>query len=263
MYNPERFFRNVVPDLLDNIPSKKGPSVAVEGIESPDQARPLTERIVPAELRDALASHVEHLPEGMSLARVVVGSVEDGTRHPHDYVIKKTAEDATYYFVDPEHQMGKSKKATNGPQIRKGDLRPKIGNLLALRLKHGSEVPELSILRFRAGAIQDPHVLKMSRQLEEAKKLLDTDALPSFLDGIENDVTFRLQVSLTGMRAESRYATPEELEQFLHGLTDNASLKGKLWSHEQIMRHFLKHLEAGRFKPVAEPVENVPYKEAA
>ena len=255
--------QNYLPDMLENIPTNNAPSSAVESIESPEEAERLIESFLPSELRSAILEQVRSLPTGENRARIAVGKKEDGTRHPHDYVIDKGSEGVSLYFVDPEHQMGKSKSSKGSLPIRKSDLRPKVGNLIALHFNDSEHVPAVSILRFRTASIEDYHVLKMTQQLKEAKTLLEREPgeLPDFLAQSPNEITFHLEIRPDAMFVQSRFATPEQLELFLHGEAVTEGLKGKFSSYRQIMEHFLKHLEANRFVsqgkeeplPISEP----------
>jgi hypothetical protein len=261
----ERIPRNYVPDVLDKIPTSQPPARAVVGIESPEEAAPFLKKILPADLQESLMSQAALLPEGTNRARVAVGKQEEGTRHPHDYIIEKDNGETTFYFIDPEHQMGKTKRAKGNLMAIKGELRPKIGNLLALRFSQDGSAPDISILRFRANNIDDSHIMKMSQQFEEAKKLLGSEEVPEFLSGIERDITFRLEVRAKSMSVQSRYATSEQLDGLLHGFIDTQALKGKVWAYAEIFKHFVQHMEAGHFQMISEPKAAAiePLKEAA
>ena len=241
-------FPRVVSDLRDNIPSQKPPARAVKGIESPQEAARVTDRLLSPEKRERLLADIETLEDGTNLARIPVGKQEDGTRHAHDFIIAKQGDVATLYFVDPEHQMARNKKPEGKLLPRRGEVRPHVATLMALALSKGEPITSASIVRFRTATIEDPYLLKMSRQLEEAQKLLGTRGLPDFLKDKENEVTFRLEVREDGMEVQSRYATPEQLELFLDGQGDTTDLHGKMWSYAQILDHFQTHLTEGKFK---------------
>ena len=247
-FSPERFVQNIVPDLKDNLESGKPPIEVVEKLDTPADAAPLAERFLPSEMRRQLESETADLELGEYRARVAVGSAEDGTRHPHDYIIEKEASSLTLYFVDPEHQMGKSKNKSPVHFPRKGDFRPKTSTLIGIKMTDGDEIPVISIIRYRAAAITDSHLLKMEPQLEMVKSLLETGEIPEVLAGKENEITFRLNMRKDGLLVQSRYASPEELELFLQGKPSAAVLEGKVHSSNVIMRHFLNHLESKRFQ---------------
>ncbi len=248
--NPERFVKNVIPDLRDNFESKEPPTLVVEKIKDPVEAVPLVERLLPKQIREGLVEEVSRLAPGQYRARVSVGSQEEGTRHPHDFIVDKVGDRTKLYFIDPEHQMGKSKKKSSLPLPRKGDLRPKISTLIGIKLSQSGGIPELSIIRFRAAAITDPHLLKMGPQFELAKQLLETGDLPELLRGKENEITFRVNVRPDTLLAQSRYASPSDVSGFLRGEKTATALEGKIYSSTIIMGHFLKHLKEGQFQVV-------------
>ena len=126
-------------------------------------------------------------------------------------------------------------------------MRPHVATLMAVKLIQGEPITSASIVRFRTATIEDPYLLKMAQQFEEAQKLLDRRGLPPFLQDKENEVTFRLEVRPDHLEVQSRYATGEQLEQFLEGNVDTTELRGKVWSYAQILEHFQTHLAAGKF----------------
>jgi hypothetical protein len=245
---PERFIQNIVPDLRDNMSSEKAPVFATKTIESIEDALPLVERFLPNGVKEQFLRETSEFEPGEYRARVAVGSAEEGTRHPHDYVVQKGDTDLTLYFVDPEHQMGMSKKRSRIPIPRKGDMRPKISTLIGMRMSEDTPIPDISMIRYRAAAITDPHLLKMGPQFEVAKELFATGTIPEILRGKENEVTFRLNVRPEELIVQSRYAHHEELMRFLEGKISAPTLEGKLHSYGAILRQFLKHLRENRFR---------------
>ena len=95
-FNPERFVQNVVPDLRDNLKSKEAPYIASERIENAIDAAPLVDRLLLSETRQQLERDIMDFETGEYRARVAVGSAEEGTRHPHDYIINKSHTDTTF-----------------------------------------------------------------------------------------------------------------------------------------------------------------------
>lgn len=249
-FGTERFIRSVVPDLRDNLRSEKTPSVAVEKMQTPADALPLVERLLSTEVRGRFLTETAQFTPGEYRARIAVGSAEEGTRHPHDYILHKEDGGLVLYFVDPEHQMGKSKNHSPIPLPRKGNLRPKICTLIGVRVAETEVVPNISMLRYRAVAIADPQILKMGAQLEIAKQILATGGVPDILKEKENEITFRLNIRPDEILAQSRYANQEELDRFLRGEQSASAVEGKVHSFGVIMRHFLKHLSEGRFKGI-------------
>jgi hypothetical protein len=246
-FGAERFIQNVVPDLRDNLRSDKIPPIASRKIETPADVLPLMERLLPSNVQDRFFAETAHFASGEYRARVAVGSAEEGTRHPHDYIVQKSDEELVMYFVDPEHQMGMSKKHSKIPLPRKGDVRPKISTLISVRLYNDEAIPDISMLRYRAAAISDPRLLKMDPQFEIAKQILTTGAVPDVLKGKENEITFRMNIRAEEMLAQSRYANQEALDDFLRGKKSAPSIEGKVHSYGVIMRHFLKHLSEQKF----------------
>jgi hypothetical protein len=247
-FSRERLINNYIPDLRDNFRTDMPPPIATEALRNPLEAMPLVERLMPREERAALEAAARSLEPGEYRARIAVGSVEKGTRHPHDFVLDREDGSTSLYFVDPEHQMGKS--TNRGFLLRNGDLRPKMSNLVAVRLAADSVIPDISVLRYRAVALSDPHLLKMGSQLEVAKLMLADTEIPEILREKENEITYRLNVRPDSMLIQSRYASTDDLHRFLQGGVSAKALEGKLHSYRVIMRHFLTHMAAGRFEPL-------------
>lgn len=246
-----RILTNYIPDLRDNIPHKEAPPLVERAVSSPEQITPLLERLFTHEGENILAklsSEMERFPEGTYRARIIVGTVEKASRHPHDFVLDVGSDAKSLYFVDPEHQTGRQKG--KGILPRDGDLRPKMTTLLGVRFSSDNAVPDISILRFRAAAILDPHLLKMAPQLEMARRLLQTGAVPEEIRGRENEITFRLNIREDNMLAQSRYADKQDLSRLLSGEKSVPALEGKARSYGIIMNHFLEHFRAGKFVPL-------------
>lgn len=257
----ENFLQNVLPDLKDNIPSAFEATSARVEIRGVEEAEPLVTRLFTHEkkgdLRPALWELAQQLPAGTHRARVAVGKTEDSTRHPHDFIIERREDEILFHFVDPEHQMGRSRNHENPGIPRKGDVRPKISTLISVRMHEGSNIPEIAMIRFRASALPDKQQLKMGAQLEMAKTLLANEALPDALRDKKREITFRLVVDAPrgNMSIQSRYATAYELNGFLDGGEGNGMLLGKARAFSILMNQFRTHLAEGRFAPLAEKDE--------
>ncbi len=246
--NRENFFENVIPDLRDNLKRKNPPPLARESLEHPSEAGPLVERLFPKEIRESLLREVSVLEPGFHRARIVVGEKKKKNRHPHDFIIDTQEGKINLYFIDPEHQLGKSNNDSIIPFPRRGNLRPKVVTLFGIQLKEEEEIPDISILRFRAAAVADPYVLKMTAQLGVVIDLLKTGEVPDFLRGKENEITFRLNIRGGEALVQSRYADSADLIGFLHGEKSAPALEGKANSSTLIMGHFLKYLREGKFQ---------------
>lgn len=240
-----RIRKNVIPDIMDNMPSRKAPPTVEKNFESVSEASPVLERLCPHEARQALRSLTSEFEEGATYrARTTVGSLEDGTKHPHDFVLEKHGGDLCLYFVDPEHFVGER-------NLR----RPSISNLMALRLPVGGSEPSVAVARFRTQTIAATDIaeLKMERQLAHARQLIDNDGLPEPLRSHERDVLFRLLATPQRALLQSRYVgTSFGMELLLEGARSAPVLEGKVDSQRAIIESFLQLLRAGEFKSVTE-----------
>lgn len=257
--NPFRFdkktlFRNALPDVLENVPSfGSPPRSATEKLAAPADALPLLDRLLPEAVRTELREKASTLPPGEYRARVVVGTVEDATRHPHDYILIREEGLTSFLFVDPEHNMGKQKRQPNSPVFREGLIRPKVVRLMGMRFSDDEIVPELFTLHYRANAVESQSQLKLSAQLADAKLLLNEGSLPEFLRTRLQEVTFWLDMRPESLRIQGRGASEDQLKTALRGIEGgSATIDGKLDKHEVLARHFITLLDGDRFGSLEE-----------
>ncbi|TSC80924.1 MAG: hypothetical protein G01um101429_49 [Parcubacteria group bacterium Gr01-1014_29] len=179
---------------------------------------------------------------------ILVGEKEKGTRHPHLFVAERDTDGIQLFFVDPEHAVGKQ-----------NILRPRIGNLMALRIYNDRSDPELAILRYRTKKIEekDITVLKLQPQLEAARKLIHNEGVPKFLQGKEEEILFRIVIKQEKGLAQARYTNKKSLQSFLQGGKGSSLLEGKADSQQAIVNRFIQYMEEGRFGKVEQKPRSV------
>ena len=96
----KRIKENIVPDILDNIRHKTPPRTIERTFEKPEDAMPLLERLCPENIRGPLRDLTQNLARDVRYrARALVGHAEDGTKHPHDFVIEKSEYDILVLLI--------------------------------------------------------------------------------------------------------------------------------------------------------------------
>lgn len=243
-----RIVESYLPDILENIPRRDSPNLLERVLGSSKDALPLVRRLIPIETQDALLAETEQLSQGAHRAQIVVGTQRDGTRHPHDFIVNKHSGMTDLLFVDPEHNMGKVKWHDRIPL--KGIIRPKVVTLFGVRFTQGEEIPEISLIRFRAAAIREGRLLKMQAQNGIASQLLETGALPEALQDKEHEVTVRFNVRKNRALVQSRLASPNDLNHFLLGEKSAPVLEGKIATFNLLIQHFVRHLRDNKFAPL-------------
>lgn len=248
-----RRLRNGATDILDNVPTTLPPA-KVERPHESTRANALAHNFFSPELQSEARASTESLPEGYHLAHLIAGSKKEGTLHAHDYIIKKDAEGVTLLYVDAEHTMGKGKR--DGVLPRMGDIRPKIANLLALRIPSGDGSLEAVCLRYRTERLeQDSEFFMPHRQLALLEEMLREQTLPESLRSKEEEIVFRVQIGTTTNLVQSRYTSRKDLETLLTGRANTPFLRGKTEAYGTIAGKFAKHMRDGKFKPMRSPKE--------
>lgn len=241
----QRIKNSGIPDILDNFARKNAPPISERTFETPEESAPVLERLCPEKIRAQLRELTTDFEDGVTYrARTSVGHAEDGTKHPHDFVIEKMGGTTSFYFVDPEHFVG-----------QRNMRRPSISNLMTLRLKSdSSDLPEIAITRFRTKSLADSNIteLKMEKQLGHARTLIQSRGVPVFLENNPQEVTFRTVVTPKEALAQSRYVGESDLETFLRGADSAWALEGKLVSQQAILKSFVQLLQNGEFERVKE-----------
>lgn len=224
-------------DVLDNIPSI-GVAKTIEKKEDGPSA--LMERLVPPEIQRSLHERTKTIAPGqMLLARVLVNKQDKLSAHPHDFVIEAKNEEIHFYFIDPEHNVGK-----------RHPIRPKVGNIVSYTLpRDKSTLPSLAIVRYRTGDLDDIQPLKLRPQLKEAQGLLAQEGLPTFLKGKEKEVLLRIVATESKTLVQSRYGTKDELTRFGKGEKGPHPLEARIASQHAILNRFVEYLDEGTFRP--------------
>lgn len=243
MTQVERFIKSGIPDFLDNVQRQFEPEVVEQDSYANEK---MLERLLPQEAREQLLALSENFERGQDYRAVIlVGKKENGTLHPHLFVIQRTEKGIELFFVDPEHNVGKHNL-----------LRPKIENLITMKVPQGSEAhSELAILRFRTNNIKDVTLLKLQPQLEAARTLIDNDGVPQILQEYKNDITLRIVIKEGKTITQSRYTSKKELESFLAGKQGSFALEGKVQSQQAILKRFVEYLQEDKFKKKETPGE--------
>lgn len=250
-YSPERIRQSIIPDLRDNIPADKAPRKVRQELGPFGNAYALTERLLPQHMREELLEKSENLPEGYTYAILRAGSKEKGTLHMHSYAIRKEGAERSFFFLDPEHVMGNSRKKGQLPKI--ANIRPKVNNLLAFKLGAADTTPTVSFIRFRTEAVSGtPEAFTLEGQLEIAEAMLASGAVPKILEGHENEIVFRVDVRPEAAEVESRYASEEDLKGFIAGGVPSEMLKGRVRTQRTLGEKILKHLNNDKFRPIGE-----------
>lgn len=256
-----RVSRDIIPGLLENIETQNIPPKVERVLES-DKAEQFAASLITKETREKLDALVSAFPDGTYRSREAAGTPEDGSRHVHDFVIEKSGPSTRLYFIDPEHATGKS--VNRGILPRRGDLRPQVNVLFSAELLKDDPVPRIALLRYRAAAIGEDkqHLNKPAAQLETARTMLTNGELPEFLQGKENQISFRLDLRSEGDKhnviVQARAVRNElDVENMVEKLTAGKSLpahdplEGQATRFRSIMRtHFPNHLRAGTFESI-------------
>lgn len=260
LHDLNRIERDLVPALNEIEPTDELPVFGKEYLS--DQAfQRVSEMLLPRKIRQRLLDAIVGMEDGMYLYREVVGFQEKATRHAHDFVLEISNGNIYFYFVDPEHSMGKGKK--EGLVLRRGDLRPKVNILFATSLTSEGEIDRVSLLRYRADAISHEmkRLHKNREQLAIARSLIRDGALPDFLEDSEQNITFRLDMrpddnhegydAVVQVRSvNDTEAVEKMIDRLLLGmdLPPQDPLEGYLERYRAIMRtHFLRHIESGEY----------------
>lgn len=243
-----RRLRNGVTDILDNVPTTHAPILIERSHESVNPV-PLTERFFSQELQSEARMSAESFSDGYHLAHLIAGSKKEGTLHAHDYIIKKDGEGITLLYVDAEHTMGRGKRESLLPRM--GDIRPKIANLLALRIPTNGGQPEALCLRYRTERLdQDSEFFMPHQQLALLEELLETGELPGALRKKEQEIVFRVHIGKERSLVQSRYTSQGDIEALFKGSAGTPFLRGKAQAYGTIASKFARHARDGKFKPM-------------
>ena len=243
-----RLRQEIIPPVLENI-ERKNPATLVEheGAEAGQQSSALREKLLPARMQKYLELELVSYPDGRYRARDIAGDPAIGTRHIHDFIVDiKTQEEGsretTLFVVDPEHSLGTNKNRKALPLPRRGDVRPKVCVLYAVQLHSSEQAPDISILRYKSSAIDEPRLLKPEAQLSVAEDILRRPGVPSILEGKENKITFRLDVRDDLARVQSQLSNTNDLEKLLEGKPSSDMAEGQMRRFSIFMNYFLRHL---------------------
>jgi len=250
----KRLEENVVWDVMDAMPADKAPMTVREAIPDGENL-PLIDRLFNrSEIRNGQAelwASIEPLAPGTYGMRMSVGSNAEGTAHPHFFVIDRDEESARLLFVDPEHYLNRTKRDMKN-LVREGDIRPKVCNLMAIRIREGNAPPDIAVTRFRTNEIKNPSDISFETQLGVARELFQNQGIPPMLADKEREIIFRLVIEPSSdkpMLIQSRYVKSEdELKSFLREGSGTPFLEGKRRSFAGLMEEFSAHLKRDEFK---------------
>ncbi len=248
----KRFRENVISDIRDNFESKEAPRTLERTLKTPEDSKKLLMRLFPEEARENLCLLTQSLPLNTPYrARALIGAMEKGTRHAHDFIIEKTEEGVSLFFVDPEHHVGENNWR-----------RPPVGNIATAYLPADkSKQPDIAIIRFRTPELVKKKgiaTLKLEPQYGHARELIERDGIPQFLEDIPEEILFRAAVKHGShgkdgkMLVQSRYIDGRDANLFLDGAPSASVLEGKIASQQAILKTFIKLLREEEFNPILE-----------
>lgn len=247
----KKVLENIIPDIRDNFEANNIPKHAEKELLSLEERAALEKKLFTfkgIDILDKASEKMLKLEAGKYICRTVVGAVNQGTRHPHDFIIESNEKNVTYYFIDPEHNMGKQKRKSILP--RPGDIRPHVSTLVSLCIPKNGDEAEVSMLRFRTGFIEDKSLLKMSTQSDIARQIANTGSLPEMLQENKKEITFYLKLDKNKAEIVSRYVSEEDLLKALDGEKSSRPIEGKITSFQHIINRGLTLLEGGAFEKV-------------
>lgn len=251
MYRPERIIRSIIPDLRDNLPTSKIPASAVQESGPFANTLRLSEKVLPTTTREELISATESVSDGRYRARFKAGSIEKGTLHIHDYILDKVGKERIFSFVDAEHMVGTSKNP--GVLPRTGEFRPRIANLLSIRLTEDPAHMEFTSLRFRTNALgENRQLFKSKHLLKELETMVASHSLPPMLAGHENEIIYYLSLRPEMARVQARYSNATDLQAYLQGETRSEMLKGRITTQRAVVDKILRYIQAEKFVPITE-----------
>lgn len=233
----EKFTNNIIPDLRDNFPrlsSLKNWEIA-DSETDPDAAARVKDRFLSEPQYQRLRSTTDQLPaEGLYEHTWLVGDKTKGTYHPHVFLVDRSGAGSDLFFIDPEHNVG-----------RQNLFRPKISNLMAIKLADSYENSEISIIRFSAEGLT-PDQLKLQQQFQVVRQLGDQDSL-QILEAVPDNVLFHGAIQAHSAKLSARYTNDRKAADFLNGGTGSRALRGKIKANEAIVNRFITYLEEGKF----------------
>lgn len=259
-YHATRLRPDYIPALVERYPTNKIPSFFERRLDT-IAAQQFTESLLTPTQRVRLETALATLSDGMYVMDEPAGTHEDGNRHIHRFVIKKSGTTCEMFYIDPEHSMGKSINRNRLRLPRIGDLRPKVNVLYAAKLKLGEPIMSVAALRYRAAVIDKDHqeLNKPAAQFKIAEDMLTTGKLPDILHGQENEITFWLnlrmqegdyEVSIQARAANNERDIQEMIAKMLRGeaLPTHNPLEGQMRRFRAIMRtYFPRYLEENKF----------------
>jgi len=131
-----KFTENILPDVRDNFPqlSQLRSWETSSSEQDPQAIERVKAKFISEDQHRQLLSALQLLPPENQLLECLwfVGKQEKGSKHPHVFLVERTGEDFNLFFIDPEHNVSS-----------KNFLRPKISNLIAMRLKPDMESSEI------------------------------------------------------------------------------------------------------------------------
>jgi hypothetical protein len=243
---------NIIPDLMDHL-EREAPPTFERTIHAPQDGEKALGLLCPPELREKIMRLTERFENGTYRARIIAGSKEKETSHPHDFFIEKDAGGIALLFLDPEHHIGtRSSRRSWVDNMKKFEstLRPPVGNLMMLKMPTHA-VPEIAITRYRTegvAAFDKRVVTNMEAQYQAAQQLIAKDGIPDFLSAHKKDILFRVLVTEKVMLLQARGGGERDAQAFFEGGVSNALIKGKVDSQKALLARFERLLEEGRFE---------------
>lgn len=226
----KRLLTTVAPDVLDNFAISKPPKEA----KSEDDPRAITEQLLSVEARKEFLTKTRDWEVGKSVGVVAIAGFKDTcTAHPHVYEIIKTAKGVQLFFVDPEPNL-------------KHKLRPPIVNLLAAEI-HDDDATSMDVafLRYRTPEF-NPAQMTLAPQYAVVDQLITDKGKPSFLNDTfkdkgakEEQILFRLSARADGSALQMRYATQDQMDNFLQTGKGQPVIEEKIRAGRHIMARFM------------------------
>ncbi len=234
----EKFANNVIPDLRDNFPrlSRLKSWEASDSESDPTAASRVKQKFLSREQHDQFLSALEFAQEGELYEHTwLVGSKEAKTLHPHTFLAEKGTEGFNLFFIDPEHNVG-----------NQNFFRPKISNLISMRVAEDYSESEINIIRFNVDGIP-PEQLKLQQQFMAARELLEKGEA-SLLAGHSENILFQAMLKPESAMIHARYTNERKAADFLAGGHGSRALRGKVKANEAILNRFVNYLQAGKFE---------------
>lgn len=235
----EKITDNIIPDLRDNFPALSNLKQweLSDSEADPSAVSRVKERFISREQHQQFLSALADIKPGQFYEYTwLVGRKPDGTSHPHVFLAENTGDKFNLFFIDPEHNVGKQNM-----------FRPKISNLIAMRIAADYESSEINIMRFNTEGLT-PDQLKLRQQFAAAKELLDEKHQPAMLENLQNNILFQASIGAHSAILRAKYGNSGKTSEFFGGGAGPRALRGKVRANYAIISRFISYLEEGKLE---------------